>query len=102
MIFKKPDGQVPTSGDNGKPKSKWQVVIDHMDAAHKHMGEAMNALSMINFDLQKGADFIARYRESLVKTIQEAGGEIEQGSVEEAIRDYVPKAIQRERVDEAN
>jgi hypothetical protein len=102
MIFKKPEA-APIDNGNGKPlKSKWQYVIDHMDAAHKHMGEAMNALSLINFDLQKGADFIARYRESLIKTIHEAGGEIEQSSVEEAIRDYVPKAIQRERVDETN
>jgi hypothetical protein len=83
--------------DNGKPqKSKWHGVIDHMAAAEQHMGEAMNLLSLINFDLQKGADFIRRYKESLIKTITESGGEVEQGSVEEQIRDYIPKVLHRD------
>jgi hypothetical protein len=83
--------------DNGKPqKSKWHGVIDHMAAAEQHMGEAMNLLSLINFDLQKGADFIRRYKESLIKTITESGGEVEQASVEEQIRDFIPKALHRE------
>jgi hypothetical protein len=83
--------------DNGKPqKSKWHGVIDHMAAAEHHMGEAMNLLSMINFDLQKGADFIRRYKESLIKTITESGGEIEQGTVEEQIKEFIPKALHRD------
>jgi hypothetical protein len=74
-----------------RPPSKWQNVIDHLDAAHAHMSEAMNLLSMINFDLQRGADFILKYRDTLINVIETNGGQIEQGSVEDQIRDYIPK-----------
>jgi hypothetical protein len=42
------------------------------------------------FDLQKGSDFIGRYRDSLIKTIEETGGDVT-ASIESQIRDFIPK-----------
>jgi hypothetical protein len=106
MLFKKPE-PTPNNGDpgNGKPterKSTWQLMLDHLNAAEHHLQQFQNLLSVTGFDFQKPLDFIALRRDSLIKAFEEAGGQIEQGSVEEQIRDYIPKALQRDRADEAN
>jgi hypothetical protein len=71
-------------------KPKMQIAIEHMDRAYEHMNKAMSVLSSMVFDLQKGADFIARYRDSLIKTLEETGGDV-QPSIEAQIRDFIPK-----------
>lgn len=76
---------------NGQgPKPKMQVAIEHLDNAHKELDLAMTVLSSVVFDIQKGADFVARYRDSLIKTINETGGDVTK-SIESQIRDYIPK-----------
>ena len=76
------------NGDNLKPKMT--IAIEHLDAAQSHMNKAMEVLSSVIFDLQKGADFIARYRDSLIKTVEDTGGNVAQ-AIESQIRDYIPK-----------
>jgi len=69
-------------------KPKMLQAIEHLDAANSHMNSAMSVLSSVILDLQKGADFITRYRDSLIKTVEETGGDVKQ-SVESQIREYI-------------
>ena len=69
-------------------KPKMLQAIEHLDAANSHMNSAMSVLSSVILDLQKGADFITRYRDSLIKTVEETGGDVRQ-SIESQIKDYI-------------
>jgi hypothetical protein len=71
-------------------KPKMMYAIEHLDAANNHMNSAMNVLGSVIHDLQKGADFIARYRDSLIKTVESTGGNTTQ-AIESQIRDFIPK-----------
>jgi hypothetical protein len=71
-------------------KPKMMYAIEHLDAANNHMNSAMNVLGSVIHDLQKGADFIARYRDSLIKTVENTGGNTTQ-AIESQIRDFIPK-----------
>jgi len=79
---------------NGQPKQndkpKMLLAIEHLDAANSHMESAMNILSSIIMDWSKAADFIVSYRNSLVKTIEETGGDVKQ-SIESQFREFIPK-----------
>jgi hypothetical protein len=81
---------------NGELKPKMLMAIEHLDAANNHMNSAMQVLSGIIFDLQKGADFITRYRDSLVKSVEATGGEV---TIEEQIRDFIPQRLRKEEPD---
>ena len=76
------------NGNNVKPKML--IAIEHLDAANTHMNSAMSVLSSVILDLQKGADFITRYRDSLIQSVEESGGDIK-GSIESQIREFIPK-----------
>jgi hypothetical protein len=65
------------------------VAIEHLDQAFDHMNSAMNVLSNIVMDLQRGADFIVKYRDSLVKTVEETGGDVT-ASIETQIKEFIP------------
>ena len=71
-------------------KPKVLMGIEHIDAAISHLNSSMQVFSSVIFDLQKGADFLIRYRDSLIKTIEESGGDVKQ-SIESQIRDYIPR-----------
>jgi hypothetical protein len=81
------DSSNPTTG---QMKPKMQIAIEHLDRAHDHMAKAMTIMSSIIFDLQKGADFIVGYRDSLIKTVEQMGGDTAT-SVESQMRDFVPR-----------
>ena len=76
-------------------KPKMMIAIEHLDRANDHMNKSMAILSSVIFDLQKGADFIAQYRDSLVKTVEQAGGDVT-ASIEAQIRQFIPPS-HRER-----
>jgi hypothetical protein len=78
-------------------KPKMMYAIEHLDAANNHMNSAMNVLGSVIHDLQKGADFIARYRDSLIKTVENTGGNTTQ-AIESQIRDFIPKRVRDEPV----
>ena len=80
-------------------KPKMMFAIDHLDAALSHMNQSMQVLSSIIMDLQKGADFLQRYRDSLIKTVEETGGDVRQ-SVESQIRDFIPKRVRSDGQDQ--
>ena len=71
-------------------KPKMMVAIEHLDAANTHMEQAMGVLSSIILDWQKAADFLVTYRNSLIKTIEDTGGDTT-ASIESQIRDFIPK-----------
>jgi len=73
-------------------KPKMMMAIDHLDAANASMNSAMSVLSSIVLDLQKGADFLVRYRNSLIKTVELSGGDMGQ-AVESQIKDYIGKKL---------
>ena len=78
----------PVADNNTKPKM--MRAIEHLDAANTHMEQAMNVLSSIIMDWQKAADFLVSYRDSMIKTIEDSGGDVKM-AVESQIRDYVQK-----------
>ena len=98
MIFKKPEPS--TNGDNARPQPqrqpRLQAAIHEVDTAIQALLKVTQIFSTIAFDAQKIADGLQHTRDSWVKTLGEAGGEIEQEPIEEHIRDFIPKAIQRE------
>jgi len=73
---------------NGNGKPRFHMAVEHLDKAHEHMDCAMTILSSVIFDLQKGANFIASYRDSLVKTIEASGGDVAM-AIEQQIQDFV-------------
>ena len=54
------------------------------------MNKAMSVLSSVILDWQKAADFISHYRDSLVRTVELADGDVEQ-SIESQIKEFIPR-----------
>jgi hypothetical protein len=72
--------------------SSFQAIINHINEAHRQFEGALNHLSLLTHDLTKASTWATRFAESLTKAIEDNGGTLEQ-DVEQAIRDYAPKAI---------
>ena len=70
-------------------KPRMQVAIEHLDQAHGHMSQVSRVLSSMILDLEKATDFISRFRDSMIKSLDEVGGDV-QGSIETQIKDYLP------------
>jgi hypothetical protein len=45
-------------------------------------------------DLEKAAEFLGKYRDSLIKTIEDSGGDVK-ASIESQIKEFVPKQFRR-------
>jgi hypothetical protein len=71
-------------------RPKIHSMIEHLDQAQMHMNAAMQVCSSVIIDLEKGAAFIGRYRDSLVKAVADAGGD-SAASIEHQIREFIPK-----------
>jgi hypothetical protein len=86
-----PTEPVPTARPVENKKPRMAIAIEHLDHAHGHINRAMQVLSSIILDLQRGADFIGGYRDSLIKTVDDAGGDVE-AAIESQIREFIPKS----------
>jgi hypothetical protein len=73
-------------------KPKMMFAIEHIDSSITHLNSAMEVLSSVIMDLQKGADFLTKYRNSLIKTVEDTGGNVTQ-AIESQIRDFIPKRM---------
>ena len=73
-------------------KPKVQVVIEHLDHAAAHLNEAGRKLAAVVMDIEKGADWIAQYRDSMIKALEETGGDVAP-AIESQIRDFIPKHL---------
>ena len=71
-------------------RPRMTIAIEHLDQAQGHMHQVSKVLSSMILDLEKASDFIGRFRDSLIKTIEETGGDV-QSSIEHQIADFVPK-----------
>src|SRR6516162_11748997 len=71
-------------------RPRMTIAIEHLDQAQGHMHQVSKVLSSMILDLEKASDFIGRFRDSLIKTIEETGGYV-QSSIEHQIADFVPK-----------
>ena len=87
----------PVADNNTKPKM--MRAIEHLDAANTHMEQAMNVLSSIILDWQKAADFLVGYRNSLIRTMEETGGDVTP-TIESQIRDFIPQRHRDEETEE--
>ena len=90
-MFKTMETKVINRQETGMANNKPRLTaaIEHLDAANTHMEQAMQVLSSIIMDWQRAADFLVKYRNSLVKTIEETGGDVTP-SIESQIRDFIP------------
>jgi len=79
------------NGNDDRPprRPKMYAAIEHLDLAHDHMVKAMDVLASVTLDWQKAANFIQTYRNSLIETVEAAGGDVAQ-SIEHQIREFIP------------
>jgi hypothetical protein len=90
---------VSSNGETQVPeRPKVHMMIEHLDQAQMHMQAAMQVCSSVIMDLEKGAAFIGRYRDSLVKAVAESGGD-EAASIEHQIREFIPKSYRPPEAD---
>jgi hypothetical protein len=73
-------------------KPKTQLAIEHLDNALQEMNKAIRIFNSVIMDLEKGATFISTYRDSLIKSIEGAGGDV-QRAIEAQIKDFLPKRL---------
>ena len=71
-------------------RPRMAVVIEHIDQAQAHMQQASRVLSTMILDLEQGADFCGRFRDGLIKSIQDAGGDVD-ASIEHQIAEFIPR-----------
>ena len=73
-------------------KPKTLIAIEHLNAAHRNMEQAVAIFNSVILDLEKGATFIQTYRDSLVKSVEAGGGDV-QRAIEAQIKDFLPKRL---------
>ena len=78
------------NGHNQLHRPRMTIAIEHLDQAQEHMNAVSKVLSSMILDMEKASDFVGRFRDSLIKTIEETGGDV-QASIESQIADFVPK-----------
>ena len=77
--------------NNEAPKNnrpRMLAVIECFDSAFEAMTRANQILGSIMLDIEKGSDWMVKFRDGLVATIEGAGGDVTQ-AVEGQIRDFI-------------
>jgi hypothetical protein len=78
------------NGQGQTNRPRMSIAIEHLDHAQAHMNQVSKVLSSMILDMEKASDFVSRFRDSLIKTIEETGGDV-QASIESQIADFIPK-----------
>lgn len=78
----------------GERPSRFQSMIEHLTHASNHVEEALNIVSTLNHDLSRANNFLINFRDTLVRTITDNGGEAVE-NIETQIRDFLPKALRQ-------
>ena len=74
-------------------RSRYQEILDCMNQAYQYLDRAATLHSSLIHDLEKGLRFIDKFRVDLTQAIGENGGRVApEVNVEEAIKDYIPRA----------
>ena len=75
-------------------RSRFQEILDHLNAAYKYMDQASAAASTLVQDLDKGLHYIDRFRVDLTQSIEASGGPVKsQATIEEEIAAFIPKKV---------
>lgn len=74
-------------------RSRFQLILDDLNAAHKRMDHAAHLFSTLIVDIEKGMNFVDKFRRDLVEAVQEAGGTVIDSDIEEAISEFIPKHV---------
>ena len=90
---------------NDAPKNnrpRMLAVIECFDTAFEAMTRANQILGSIMLDIEKGSDWMVKFRDGLIATVEEAGGDVAQ-AVEGQIRDFIGnKKYQQPQTTEGN
>jgi len=78
------------NGHNQLHRPRMTIAIEHLDQAQGHMNQVSKVLSSMILDMEKASDFVGRFRDSLIKSVEETGGDV-QKSIESQIADFIPK-----------
>jgi hypothetical protein len=84
------------NGQNGHltNRPKMIAVIENLDIAFEAMNRAGQILASTVLDIERGSDWISKFRDGLIKTVEETGGDVTQ-AVEGQIRDFIGKKYQQ-------
>jgi hypothetical protein len=92
MFAKQP---VESSVADQPNKSRFQLILDDLNIAHKRLDHAAHLFSTLIVDVEKGINFVDKFRHDLTEAIQDAGGTaVETAHIEEAIAEFLPKRVQ--------
>ena len=69
-------------------RPKMLIVVEALDAAQGSMQHAIQVLFSMIKDLEKGSDWIAGFRDSLLRTVEQSGGDIA-AILENDIKQYI-------------
>ena len=64
------------------------AVIECIDAAYEQMVNANRILGSVMLEIEKGADWMVKFRDGLVTAVEATGGDVTQ-AVEGQIRDFI-------------
>lgn len=74
-------------------KSRFQIILDDLNEAHRRMDHAAHLFSTLIFDIEKGMNFIDKFRHDLTAAIQETGGTVIASDIEQQIAEFIPKNV---------
>jgi len=90
MRFRKPATEEHVMPEQPQ-KSRFQIILDDLNEAHIRMDHAAHLFSTLIMDVEKGMNFIDKFRRDLTQAIEDAGGT--PSHIEEQIAEFVPKAV---------
>jgi hypothetical protein len=87
------------SNGNGSNNLRPKVLvgIEHLDHAVGHISAASRVFASVALDLEQRASYMGSYRDSMIKAVEETGGDIG-AAVESQIREFV--GANQRRVDD--
>lgn len=80
-------------------RSRFQLILDDLNEAHKRMDHAAHLFSTLILDVEKGMNFVDKFRRDLTAAIEETGGTVsDAANIEEQIADFIPKNVKAQDV----
>jgi hypothetical protein len=77
-----------SNGNGSNLRPKVLVGIEHLDHAVGHISAASRVFASVALDLEQRANYMGSYRDSIIKAVEETGGDIG-AAVESQIREFV-------------
>jgi hypothetical protein len=90
-MFKKQEPVMSAPQQNGSNRSRFQLILDDLNAANKRLDHAAHLFSTLIHDIERGMTFIDRFRKDLTEAIEETGGTVIDTNIEEQMAAFIPK-----------